>query len=95
MDSPEHCRALRSGRTVLLVLYYLVLGDHRSKLNVETEKITIAEVTRGQFQEFDPVQGAVQPIQTFYLDAVEGGRVDSTFVEAGSFVKQGDRISSS
>ena len=80
------------GLFLLFVLYYLVLGDHRSKLNVESEKITLAEVTRGQFQEFDPVQGAVQPIQTFFLDAVEGGRVDSTFVEAGSFVKRGDRI---
>ena len=38
------------------------------------------------------MQGTVQPIQTFFLDAVEGGRVDSTFVEAGSFVKQGERI---
>jgi HlyD family secretion protein len=80
------------GLFLLLVLYYLVLGDHRSKLNVESEKITISDVTRGQFQEFDPVQGSVQPIQTFFLDAVEGGRVDSTFVEAGSFVKRGDRI---
>ena len=77
---------------VIVILYYLVLGDHRSKLNVEAEKITISDVTRGQFQEFDPVQGSVQPIQTFFLDAVEGGRVDSTFVEAGSFVKQGERI---
>jgi len=86
--------AMLTGGALLLfaVLYYLVLGDHRSRLNVESEKITIAEVTRGQFQEFDPVQGTVQPIQTFFLDAVEGGRVDSTFVEAGSFVKQGDRI---
>ncbi len=80
------------GLFLLVVLYYLVLGDHRSKLNVEAEKITISDVTRGQFQEFDPVQGSVQPIQTFFLDAVEGGRVDSTFVEAGSFVKRGDRI---
>jgi HlyD family secretion protein len=81
-----------AGLIGLLVLYYLILGDHRSKLNVESEKITVSEVTRGQFQEFDPVQGTVQPIQTFFLDAVEGGRVDSTFVEAGSFVKRGDKI---
>jgi HlyD family secretion protein len=80
------------GLFILAILYYLVLGDHRSKLNVEVEKVTVSAVTRGQFQEFDPVQGTVQPIQTFFLDAVEGGRVDSTFVEAGSFVKRGDRI---
>lgn len=80
------------GLFLFVVLYYLVLGDHRSKLNVEAEKITISDVIRGQFQEFDPVQGSVQPIQTFFLDAVEGGRVDSTFVEAGSFVNRGEKI---
>jgi HlyD family secretion protein len=91
--TPRNIALVSGGGVVLFcILYYLILGDHRSRLNVEAEKITIAEVTRGQFQEFDPVQGSVQPIQTFFLDAVEGGRVDSTFVEAGSFVKRGDRI---
>jgi len=67
---------------------YPVFEDHRSKLTVESEKSTVSEVTRGQFQEFDPVQGTMQPIQTLFLDAVEGGGSDRTFVEAGSFVKR-------
>jgi len=45
------------GLFLFLVLYYLVLGDHRSKLNVEAEKITISDVTRGRFQEFDRSAG--------------------------------------
>jgi HlyD family secretion protein len=71
---------------------YALLGDTRSKLNVDVNKITISPVVRGPFQEFIPVNGAVQPIQTFYLDAVEGGRVETRFVEAGAFVKKGDPI---
>ena len=32
------------------------------------------------------------PIQTVYLDAMEGGRVEAVIREAGSFVNQGDTI---
>jgi HlyD family secretion protein len=81
-----------AGVFILMVLYQLFLGDHSARLNVEAEKITIAPVTRGLFQEFIPVTGSVQPIYTFYLDAVEGGRVETRFVEAGVFVKKGDPI---
>jgi HlyD family secretion protein len=70
----------------------LLLADRGTRLNVDREKITISEVTRGPFQEYTPVNGAVQPIQTFYLDAVEGGRVETRFVEAGTMVKKGDPI---
>lgn len=77
---------------VLAVIYNIGFGDHSSKLNVETEKITISTVERGPFQEFIPVTGTVLPIRTIYLDAVEGGKVDTIFRKAGSFVKQGDRI---
>ena len=66
--------------------------DTSSKLNVETQKITIATVERGPFQEFIPVTGSVLPIKTIFLDAMEGGRIDSIFIQAGSFVEAGDKI---
>jgi HlyD family secretion protein len=69
-----------------------LLADRGTRLNVDREKITISEVTRGPFQEYTPVNGAVQPLQTFYLDAVEGGRVETRFVEAGTMVRKGDPI---
>ncbi len=74
------------------VIYSFIFGDSSSKLNVETEKITIAAVARGPFQEFIPVTGSVLPIKTIYIDAIEGGRVETKFIEAGAFVKEGDKI---
>lgn len=74
------------------VIYTVVLGDTRSTLNVERDKITVSAVERGIFQEFIPVTGTVQPQRTIFLDAVDGGRVEKLFVEAGAMVKEGDAI---
>jgi HlyD family secretion protein len=63
-----------------------------SKLNVDLERITISEVTKGSFKEFIPVNGIVLPLTTIYLDAMEGGRVDEKFVEDGAVMKKGDPI---
>lgn len=81
-----------SGIFVFLVFYNLVFGDKSSKYNVDSEKITISTVEKGHFQEFIPVTGNVIPIKTVYLDAVEGGRVEKKFLEAGSMVNAGDPI---
>ena len=82
------------GITALVLLigssYYFTSG--KSKLNVDTERITISEVKNGPFQEFIPVNGVVMPITTIYLDANEGGRVDQKFVEDGTIMKKGDPI---
>jgi len=80
------------GLFFLFVIYSFIFGDSSSKLNVETEKITIAAVARGPFQEFIPVTGSVLPIKTIYIDAIEGGRVEKKFIEAGAFVKENDNI---
>ncbi len=81
-----------SGLFFIFIIYNFVFGDRSSKLNVEQQKITIAEVKTGPFQEFIPVTGAVLPIKTIFLDAIEGGRVDTVYIEAGSLVKAGDKI---
>ena len=64
----------------------------KSKLNVETDRITISEVTKGAFQETIPVNGAVLPQTSIYLDAVEGGRVEERYVDDGTIMKKGDSI---
>src|SRR5687768_17649249 len=58
--------------TLILASYFLTSG--KSRLNVDTERITITEITKGAFQENIPVNGIVLPVTTIYLDAVEGGR---------------------
>ena len=77
---------------ILLLAYLLLFQSHRSTLNVEIEKVTVATVQRGPFQEFIPVMGEVLPVQTIFLDVEEGGLVEKIYIEAGSAVKQGDKI---
>lgn len=80
------------GTIAALVIYGLLLADRTPRLNVRTDRLRIATIVRGAFQEYIPVTGTVIPINTHYLDAVEGGRVDTVYLEAGTFVERGDRI---
>jgi HlyD family secretion protein len=81
-----------SGLFLLVILYNVILGDHSSKLNVAVDRITISTVENGDFQEFITVTGTVVPVRSYYLDAIEGGRVDTAYLEAGSYVNRGDKI---
>jgi len=88
-------RILTIGGIVALVAligasYYYTSG--KSKLNVDTERITISPITKGAFQEFIPVNGIVLPLTTIYLDAVEGGRVEEKYVDDGTIMKKGQPI---
>ncbi len=71
---------------------YALLSVNPSSLNVETGKLTTAPVTYGPFLEYIVEQGAVMPLTTFYLDAVEGGRVEEVYVEQGTHVEEGTPI---
>lgn len=75
---------------LIIASYYFTSG--KSRLNVDTERITISEIRKGTFQEFIPVNGVVLPITTIYLDAQEGGRVEEKFVEDGAVMKKGQPI---
>jgi len=76
---------------LLIVLSYLYTSG-KSKLNVDSERITVSEVKKGPFQETIPVNGIVLPLTTIYLDAVEGGRVEDKYVEDGAMVKKDQPI---
>ncbi|WP_299469849.1 HlyD family efflux transporter periplasmic adaptor subunit [Mucilaginibacter sp.] len=77
---------------VVLIAGSIVFTSGKSKLNVDTERITISEVKKGAFQEFIPVNGVVMPLNTIFLDAVEGGQVEEKYVEDGAMLKKGDPI---
>jgi HlyD family secretion protein len=76
----------------LFVLVALVRSGKKSTLNVDHDKITLTEVIRAPFQEYISVTGTVEPIQTFYLDLADGGKVMQKFVQEGAFVNAGDPI---
>jgi len=77
---------------VIVIGYLLIFKTGGSTLNVKTERLTISTVKSGPFQEFIPIIGNVLPHNTIYLDAVEGGRVETIYIEAGSQVKKDDKI---
>lgn len=85
---------LNGGGSLVLILlvYQLLFADKRSSLRIEREKIQLATIRKGAFLEFIPQTGTVQPKQTLYLDAVEGGIVSEIKLEPGAMVKEGDVI---
>lgn len=74
------------------IIYQIGFADHRSTMNVERERLSIATVSKGEFTDYILVSGQIEPAQTFYLDAVEGGMVAQIVRESGALVKIGDTI---
>ncbi len=77
---------------VLLIAGSIYFTSGKSRLNVDTERITISEIKKGPFQEFIPVNGIVLPQTTIYLDALEGGRVEEKYAEDGAIMKKDQPI---
>src|SRR5579872_2423909 len=77
---------------VLLIAASFYFTSGKSKLNVEAERITISEVTKGPFQESIPENGTVMPLNTIYLVTPDGGRVEQRYVDDGAILKKGDPI---
>jgi HlyD family secretion protein len=100
MDRPIVKKRWTNKRIVLLafvcllavLLFYGYKSSNQSRLNVMTERIAISTVSRGPFQEFIPINGNVLPLKTIYLVAMDGGRVERKFLEAGTLVKVGEQI---
>ncbi|MDO8272686.1 MAG: HlyD family efflux transporter periplasmic adaptor subunit [Gammaproteobacteria bacterium] len=56
------------------------------------EQTTIASVQFGAFEDITPIRGTIQPLNSVFLDAVDGGVVDAVLVEEGSFVEAGQPL---
>lgn len=75
-----------------LIIWMFFIRDNRSKLYIQKQQVTIAEVQESKFQEFIPVDGVLLPRNTVYIDAVQGGVVEAVYVEDGAMLKKGDPI---
>ena len=75
-----------------LIIYLLFFRDKQSRLYVNKEQLSVAEVRLDRFQEFIPTDGVVYPKTTIYIDAVQGGTVENVFVEDGANLIKGDTI---
>ncbi len=81
-----------AGGIALLAIAFWSSSFTTSRVRIDASKITVGTVQAGLFKEFIPVTGTVQPIQTVFLDALEGGTVKHRFVEDGHMVKEGEPI---
>lgn len=80
------------GIFVIFVAWQFVFADRRPTLKVEKDKITISEVKRGEFKEYIPQTGIVEPSRQVFLDAIEGGNIKKISRESGAMLKKGDEI---
>lgn len=56
------------------------------------EQTTIVSVQFGAFEDITPIRGTIQPLNSVFLDAVDGGVVEAVLVEEGSFVEAGQPL---
>ena len=78
---------------IVVIAVALILSSKTGDtLKISDRRVKISVVENGKFQEFIPLSGSVVPIRTYYLDAIEGGRVEQRYIEAGTYVTKGDPI---
>jgi HlyD family secretion protein len=81
-----------AGAVLLLVLLFWLFAPRGDSQSVNPERLTIAQVQQGIFEDFLPLRGRVTPLLTVYLDAVEGGQVEQLAVEDGATVVKGQLL---
>lgn len=89
---PKHYGYIALGVLLLFVAYQLLFTTSVSTFRTEKDKLSIADVTQGKFDDYITINGNVAPITTIYMDAYEGGRVTEKLIEEGATVKKGDII---
>jgi HlyD family secretion protein len=83
---------LAGGIALLVVVGWVVFGNHASTLRVSKDELTISEVKQAEFKDYVRTNGQVLPIQVVQISPEEGGIVMEKVVEEGSHVKKGDVI---
>ncbi|MGH8290434.1 MAG: efflux RND transporter periplasmic adaptor subunit [Steroidobacteraceae bacterium] len=71
---------------------WLLHGAGISTYRVPVDQLTIGTVTRGKFEDYIAVRGAVAPLTTDYLTTEQGGVVREVLAEDGATVKAGQPL---
>jgi len=75
-----------------LVTIKLIAGSGESVLRVPAAQVTVSAVEQGVFHDLIPLRARVEPRETVYIDAVDGGSVVRVLVEAGDHVQKGQPL---
>ena len=80
------------GALLLSLIIYLLVRDNTSTMRINPDTLTIATVTKGDFNDYIRLNGQVLPMTTIQISPQEGGVVQKIIVEEGTQVKTGDPI---
>lgn len=89
---PKHYGYIALGALLLFVGWKLAFASSASTYRTDKDRLSIAAVSQGKFDDYITINGNVAPIATIYMDAYEGGRVSEKLIEEGAMVKKGDII---
>jgi HlyD family secretion protein len=77
----------------IAMIAYAVLADASIRTyRVPEEQLIVSKVEHGAFEDLIPIRGNIQPLNSVFLDAVNGGVIEEIFVEEGSFVEAGQPL---
>lgn len=60
--------------------------------NLAASSLAVSTVSQAQFSEYLPLRGIVEPEETVFIDAIDGGRVEQVLLQEGALVEKGQPI---
>lgn len=88
----KHIPFIVGGALFLLLLGWMLFGDHSSRMRVNSASVIVSTVGKGAFNDFIRLNGQVQPKTSILLTSPEGGVVERLIVNEGAIVKEGDTL---
>lgn len=83
---------LAAGLAAAAAALLVTRGSSARSLSVGADRIALAPVTRGAFEDFVQLRGEVTPLRTTYVDSSQGGLVEAIHVEDGAMVERGQLL---
>lgn len=72
--------------------YTLLVDASIRTYRVSADQLIVSSIEYGAFEDAIPIRVTIQPFNSVFLDAVNGGAVEEVFVEEGSFVEAGQPL---
>ncbi len=76
----------------ILAALWLFVGPGGSTLRIPKAQLIVGTVEQGIFHDLIALRARVEPRETVYIDAIDGGRIDRVLVEPGDRVLQGQPL---
>lgn len=92
--NPLKIAAIGAGTlAIVFIIYLIVQGSMGGRtFRVDESRLVVSTVTSGVYEDYIPIRGRVTPLNTVYVSATEGGRVEHILVEDGALVEKDQPI---